>query len=153
MAKPKVEEIVEELATPIIEENNCELVDIEYVKEGPNWYLRVYIDKDQGVTVDDCQRVSENLSDRLDRVDPIVHSYILEVSSPGLDRPLKSKRDFDYFKGRSVDIKLYSPIDGKKEYTGTLLGMESGVITVESCEGKLEFPRDKVASVRLTFEL
>jgi len=143
---------VEELAVPIIKENKCELVDIEYVKEGPNWYLRLYIDKQGGVTVEDCQRVSETLSDVLDEVDPIEHSYILEVSSPGVERPLKSQRDYDYFRGREVEIKLYSPVDGKKEFTGVLEGLENGVVTVSTPEGKLQFQKDKIASTRLAFK-
>ena len=152
LAKRKIEEIVEELAVPIIEENQCDLVDIEYVKEGANWYLRLYIDKQGGVTVEDCQRVSEALSDVLDEVDPIDHSYILEVSSPGLDRPLKTQRDFDYFKGREVEIKLYSPVDGKKEFTGVLEGLKDGVVTVDTPEGKLHFQKEKIASARLAFK-
>ena len=152
MAKRKIEEVVEELAVPIIKENKCELVDIEYVKEGPNWYLRLYIDKQGGVTVEDCQRVSETLSDVLDEVDPIEHSYILEVSSPGVERPLKSQRDYDYFRGREVEIKLYSPVDGKKEFTGVLEGLENGVVTVSTPEGKLQFQKDKIASARLAFK-
>lgn len=143
---------MEELAVPIIKENKCELVDIEYVKEGPNWYLRLYIDKQGGVTVEDCQRVSETLSDVLDEVDPIEHSYILEVSSPGVERPLKSQRDYDYFRGREVEIKLYSPVDGKKEFTGVLEGLENGVVTVVTPEGKLQFQKDKIASTRLAFK-
>ncbi len=143
---------MEELAVPIIKENKCELVDIEYVKEGPNWYLRLYIDKQGGVTVEDCQRVSETLSDVLDEVDPIEHSYILEVSSPGVERPLKSQRDYDYFRGREVEIKLYSPVDGKKEFTGVLEGLENGVVTVSTPEGKLQFQKDKIASTRLAFK-
>ncbi|NLX87622.1 MAG: ribosome maturation factor RimP, partial [Clostridiales bacterium] len=127
-------------------------VDIEYVKEGPNWYLRLYIDKQGGVTVEDCQRVSETLSDVLDEVDPIEHSYILEVSSPGVERPLKSQRDYDYFRGREVEIKLYSPVDGKKEFTGVLEGLENGVVTVSTPEGKLQFQKDKIASTRLAFK-
>ncbi|HQA48364.1 MAG TPA: ribosome maturation factor RimP [Bacillota bacterium] len=140
------------MAVPIIKENKCELVDIEYVKEGPNWYLRLYIDKQGGVTVEDCQRVSETLSDVLDEVDPIEHSYILEVSSPGVERPLKSQRDYDYFRGREVEIKLYSPVDGKKEFTGVLEGLENGVVTVNTPEGKLQFQKDKIASTRLAFK-
>lgn len=143
---------MEELAVPIIKENKCELVDIEYVKEGPNWYLRLYIDKQGGVTVEDCQRVSETLSDVLDEVDPIEHSYILEVSSPGVERPLKSQRDYDYFKGREVEIKLYSPVGGKKEFTGVLEGLENGIVTVNTPEGKLQFQKDKIASTRLAFK-
>ena len=152
MAKRRIEHIVEELAVPIIERSGCELVDIEYVKEGRNWYLRVYIDKREGVTVEDCQKVSESLSDLLDRVDPIDHSYILEVSSPGVERPLKTQRDFDHFVGREVSIRLYSPLEGKKEFTGVLEGLKDGIVTVETPEGKLRFQRERIASARLAFK-
>jgi ribosome maturation factor RimP len=152
LAKRKIEDITEELAVPIIEENNCELVDIEYIKEGPEWYLRVYIDKEGGVTVDDCQKVSEALSDLLDRVDPIDHSYILEVSSPGVERPLKTKRDYDHFTGREVEIKLFSAQDGKKEFSGVLEGFENGIVTIVTSEGKLSFQKEKIASARLAFK-
>ncbi len=152
MAKLKTEDIAKELVIPIINANNLNLVDIEYIKEGPNWYLRVYIDKEKGVTVEDCQRVSEALSDELDRVDPIDHSYILEVSSPGINRPLKTQRDYDYYKGHRVDIKLFSPIDRRKEFTGTLVGLENGIVTVELPEGRISIPRGSIASARLAFK-
>src|SRR5690554_1276398 len=144
--------MVRELATPIIQQNHCELVDIEYIKEGPNWYLRVYIDKHGGVTVEDCERVSQVLSDELDTADPIQHSYILEVSSPGVNRPLKSQRDYDYFKGRRIDIKMFSPIDGKKELTGILVGLNDGVVTVDLSENRVSIPKKNIASARLAFE-
>ncbi|MDD2573158.1 MAG: ribosome maturation factor RimP [Bacillota bacterium] len=152
MTKRRIEEKVEQLAVPIIEENDCVLVDIEYVKEGPNWYLRVYIDKYNGVTVDDCERVSEHLSNLLDREDPIDHSYILEVSSPGVDRPLKTQRDYEYFTGHEVDVKLYSPMDEKKEYRGILMGLKDGIVTLDAPEGKLHFRKESIASARLTFK-
>src|SRR5688572_25516812 len=94
MAKNRVERIAEKLAIPIIEKEEFELVDIEYKKEGANWYLRLYIDKPGGITLDDCQKISNQLGDRLDEEDPIKGNYFLQVSSPGLDRPLKKERDF-----------------------------------------------------------
>lgn len=110
----KIEQIAKDLVMPVLEKNNFELVDVEYKKEGSHWYLRVYIDKEGGITLDDCQLVSEYLSDRLDEVDPIEHSYILEVSSPGLDRPLKKPRDFERNIGKEIEISLYAPIDKRK---------------------------------------
>lgn len=152
MIKREIIERVETLAIPFIKGNDCELVDIEYVKEGNNWYLRIYIDKDNGVTVDDCEKISEVVSDLLDREDPIDHSYILEVSSPGVDRPLKTQRDYEHFTGREVDIKLYSQINGKKEYSGILTGLKDGVVTIDTPKGELRFQREKIASVRLAFK-
>lgn len=114
MAKNRVEKIAEELVMPIIEKEEFELVDVEYKKEGSNWYLRIYIDKPGGITLDDCQKVSEQLSDKLDEVDPIKENYFLEVSSPGLDRPLKKESDFERFKGEIVEVKLYEPLNGNK---------------------------------------
>ncbi len=152
MARTDIQKKVEELAAPIIKEAGCELVDIEYIKEGPNWYLRVYVDKNGGVTVDDCQRISEILSELLDRVDPIDHSYVLEVSSPGVDRPLKTQRDYEHFTGREIDVKLYSPMNGKKKYSGILIGLRDGIVTLDTSMGKLHFNKEKIASARLTFK-
>jgi len=153
MAKKRIEEIVEELALPIVEKNSFELVDIEFVKEGQNWYLRVYIDKDGGINIDDCQIVSEELSDRLDEVDPIKQSYFLEVSSPGLDRPLKTERDFEKNKGQKVEIKLYKPIDGKKSFEGELIGLINNKIVIKQDDIEtFEFDRDAVASVKKVIE-
>jgi ribosome maturation factor RimP len=144
--------LVEELVAPVLEKSGFELVDIEYQKEGPNWYLRVYIDKPNGITVDDCQVVSEYLSDELDRVDPIQNSYILEVSSPGVERPLKKEKDYRTFAGREVDIKLYSPVDGVKEYSGVLLGLKDGIVTIEIDNRKIDIPMDRIASAKLAFK-
>jgi len=153
MAKKKIEEIVKELALPIVEKNSFELVDVEFVKEGPNWYLRVYIDKDGGIGIDDCQIVSEELSDKLDEVDPIKQSYFLEVSSPGLDRPLKTERDFERNKGKKVELKLYKPIEGKKLFEGELIGLIDNKIVIKKNDIEtLEFDREAVASVKKVIE-
>ena len=114
MSKQNIEQTVETYLKPILDEHNFELVDVEYVKEGTNWYLRVFIDKEGGITIDDCELVSRALEKILDKEDPIKNSYILEVSSPGLDRPLKKDSDFEKYKGRIVDIKLYKPFNKKK---------------------------------------
>ena len=109
-----------ELLEPILEDMNFELVDVEYVKEAGTWYLRSYIDKPGGITVDDCEAVSRQFSDRLDQEDFIEDSYIMEVSSPGLDRPLKKDKDFERNLGREVEIRTYRPIEKEKEFYGIL---------------------------------
>lgn len=151
MAKEKnSEKKVEELLIPIIEEKNLELVDIEFVKEGPNWYLRIYIDKENGVSIDDCEVISKALEKRLDETDPIEQAYILEVSSPGIDRPLKKEKDFIKYAGEIVDIKLYKPFDGKKEYQGELKGLQDKIITIIEEDGKeISFTQKEIASIRL----
>ncbi len=149
MAKKKVEEIVTELVAPIAEKHSYELVDVEFVKEGANWYLRVYIDKPEGIGIDDCQAVSEELSDRLDETDPIVQSYFLEVSSPGLERPLKKPSDFEKYRGELVEVSLYSPLNGKKTYEGVLLGLKDGRICIsQEKAGDLEFDIKEVSIVK-----
>ncbi|NLK86040.1 MAG: ribosome maturation factor RimP [Clostridiaceae bacterium] len=148
MAKKKVEEIVEELALPAVEALGFELVDVEFIKEGANWYLRVYIDKQGGITIDDCQAASERLSDMLDKKDPIKQSYILEVSSPG-ERPLKKDRDYERFKGEFVEVKLYQPLNGKKIYEGELLGLKGDIVEIRTAEGTdMSFDRKDTALVR-----
>lgn len=120
MSKNNIAEIVETLARPIVENLGLELVDVEYVREGVNWYLRVYIGKDGGVTLDDCEAVNEPLSEKLDEADPIPQSYILEVSSPGAERPFKRPEDFKRAIGHKVRIKFYKPVDGRKTTQGIL---------------------------------
>lgn len=153
MGRNRVEKIAESLAIPIIEEYEFELVDLEYKKEGTNWYLRVYIDKPGGITLDDCQKVSELLGKELDREDPIKGNYFLEVSSPGLDRPLKKQRDFDRFKGELVEVKLYRALDGKKVIEGELVGLENNIIKLNVDKvGLVELPKDEVAITRLAIK-
>ena len=110
----------EKLIAPIIAANHVELFDVDYVKEGQDWYLRVYIDKEGGVTIDDCQAVSRAFNEILDKENYISDQYIFEVSSPGLTRPLKKEKDYEKSIGRLIDIRLYKPVEGKKEYTGVL---------------------------------
>ncbi|WP_413301290.1 ribosome maturation factor RimP [Bacillus sp. 1P10SD] len=149
----KVTEVVEELAAPIFQELSLELVDIEYVKEGKNWYLRVYIDKDTGVDIEDCGLVSERLSEKLDELDPIPHNYFLEVSSPGAERPLKKEKDFEKAIGKNVFIKTYEPIDGEKGFEGKLLDFDGQHLKIEvkikTRKKSIEIPYEKVASARL----
>jgi len=143
----------EELITPIIEENKFELVDVEYVKEGSNYYLRVYIDKPGGITVDDCEVVSRSFNEILDSEDFIEDSYIFEVSSPGLGRPLKKDRDFERSIGEEVDIKLYRAIDKSKDYTGVLKAYTEQTVDVEFEDGQVKtFDRKDIALIRLSFD-
>ncbi len=150
MAKSNTETKVLPLLTPIVEELHLELVDLEFVKEGANWYLRVYIDKEGGVNIDDCEAVSRTLEKKLDEADPIEQAYVLEVSSPGLDRPLKKDADFEKFAGEIIDIKLYQAQDGKKQFQGKLLGMTDGIISIEEEDKTVRaFTKKDVADVRL----
>ncbi|KAA5807736.1 ribosome maturation factor RimP [Thermoanaerobacterium thermosaccharolyticum] len=144
----RIEELTRNLVAPAIEKNNFELVDVEYKKEGNNWYLRVYIDKNGGVTLDDCQIISEYLSEKLDEVDPIENSYILEVSSPGIDRPLKTQRDFDKFKGSLVEVSLYQPIDKKKKYEGELVGLINDKVVITDNGKRKEFDIKDISLVK-----
>ena len=149
----KVTEVVEELASPIIQELGLELVEIDYVKEGKNWFLRVYIDSDSGVDIEDCGLVSERLSEKLDSLDPIPHNYFLEVSSPGAERPLKKDKDFEKAIGKNVFIKTYEPIDGEKSFEGTLLEFDGQTLKIEmkikTRKKTIEIPYEKVANARL----
>ena len=143
----------EKILEPIMTENNFELVDVEYVKEAGNWYLRAYIDKEGGITVDDCEVVSRRLGEWLDEKDFIEDSYILEVSSPGLGRPLKKDKDFDRSIGEDVDIKLYKPMNKQKDYTGTLKAYDKNTVTVTVEDGtELVFNRPEIALIRLAFD-
>ncbi|PLR97241.1 ribosome maturation factor RimP [Bacillus sp. T33-2] len=149
----KVTEVVEELVTPILTENGLELVEVEYVKEGKSWFLRIYIDKDNGVDIEECGMVSEKLSEKLDELDPIPHNYFLEVSSPGAERPLKKDKDFQKAVGKNVYIKTYEPIDGEKAFEGTLTAFDGDTVTVEvtikTRKKTIEIPFEKIASARL----
>jgi ribosome maturation factor RimP len=149
----KVTEVVEGLAAPIIQDLGLELVDIEYVKEGKSWFLRVYIDKERGVDIEDCGVVSERLSEKLDQIDPIPHNYFLEVSSPGAERPLKKTKDFEKAVGKNVFVKTYEPIDGEKSFEGALLKFDGETLEIEvkvkTRKKTVEIPYEKVASARL----
>ena len=154
MSKREVyEQKTEELITPFVEDKGFELVDVEYVKEGGNWYLRAYIDKPGGITVDDCEVISRSLSDKLDEEDFIEGAYILEVSSPGLGRPLKKEKDFVRNMGQEVELRTYRAIEKQKEFRGILDAYDKSSITLEGEEGeKLVFDRSNVALVRLAFD-
>jgi len=144
---------VERLAQPITDELNLELVEVEYVKEGPNWYLRVYIDKEEGISIDECVLVSERLGAKLDEVDSVPDQYFLEVSSPGAERPLKKPADFEKAIGRHIHVKAYEQIQGDKEFEGVLLDYQPDFLTmqikVKTAKKEIEIPVDKIAKARL----
>jgi len=149
----KVIETTEELVKPILVENDLELVDIEYVKEGKNWFLRVFIDKPGGVDITECGMVSEKLSEKLDATDPIKEAYFLEVSSPGAERPLKTKQDIADSVGKNVYVTLYEPINGEKSDEGSLQKLEDDVLTIEykvkTMKKQIDIPYEKIAKARL----
>lgn len=147
-----IKSTVEELVRPFLDENGFELVDIEYVKEGGNWFLRVYVDKEGGIDIDDCGRISEYLSARLDEKDPIEAAYFLEVSSPGAERPLKKAQDFHKAVGDYVFLTTYEPVDGLKEFEGTLASFDEETVVVEIGKKKHSIPYAKVASARLAIQ-
>ena len=131
MKRTEIVAKTEELVTPIIEENHFELVDVEYVREGANWYLRIYADKEGGINIDDCVLISRALEEKLDAEDFISDAYILEVSSPGLGRPLKKEKDFKRSIGKAVECKLYKAIDKQKEFEGVLKDFTEDTVTIE----------------------
>ena len=154
MSKREIyEQKTEELIMPLIEQHQFELVDVEYVKEGGTWYLRAYIDKPGGITVDDCELVSRALSDLLDEHDFIEDAYILEVSSPGLGRPLKKDKDFARIIGEEVDVKTFRAIQHQKDFTGILKAYDKEKIVLELEGGEeMTFARADIALVRLAFD-
>ncbi len=138
---------------PLMEEHGFELVDVEYVKEAGTWYLRAYIDKEGGITVDDCEVINRKLGDWLDQEDFIQESYILEVSSPGLGRPLKKEKDFVRSMGREVEVKLYKAINKQKDYTGVLEAYDKDTVTLGMEDGsRIVFDRTGIALIRLAFD-
>lgn len=154
MAKRDVyEQKTEALLQPIVEEHGFELVDVEYVKEGSTWYLRSYIDKEGGITIDDCELVSRALNELLDAEDFIEDAYVMEVSSPGLGRPLKKEKDFKRSIGKEVEVRLYRAVDHQKEFVGVLTAYDETSFTIElEDETTKTFQREEVALVRLWFE-
>ena len=152
---PKGKEIearTEELLLPIAEENDVEIYDVEYVKEGGEWYLRAYIDKADGVNIQDCENVSRKLSDRLDEEDFIEEAYILEVSSPGLGRPLKKDRHLEKSLGKEVELRLYRPQEKQKEFEGILKAYDKDSVTLEIQEEERKFAKSDIALIRLALD-
>ena len=145
----KVTELTAGLAAPIVEAAGCSLWDVEYVKEAGEWFLRVYIDKEGGVSIDDCEAVSRPLSDALDEADPIQGSYTFEVSSAGADRILKRPEHFAACLGQEVQVRLYRPRAGRKEFVGILSGYENGTVTLEISGEQIPFDEKEAAQVRL----
>ena len=145
----KLTDQVAALALPFVEAAGCSLWDVEYVREAGEWFLRVYIDKEGGVSIDDCEAVSRPLSDKLDEADPIQGSYTFEVSSAGADRVLKKPEHFAQFINSEVEVKLYRPREGRKEFVGVLKGYEDGGVTLESGGGTMSFDKQELALVRL----
>lgn len=149
----KVTDLAAELAAPFVEAAGCTLWDVEYVREAGAWYLRVYIDCEAGVTIDQCEAVHRPLGDALDEADPIEGSYVLEVCSAGCDRALKKPEHFAACMGQEVEVRLYRPLNGSKELRGTLTGYEQGDVTIETAAGEpLRFGKKELALVRLYVE-
>lgn len=149
MSNSKIKQIVEDMVKPFIDENGFELVDVEYVKEGSNYFLRVFVDKEGGIDIDECGRVSEYLSDRLDEKDPITEAYFLEVSSPGAERPLKKPEDVHKAVGKHIYVTTYEPIKGHKEFEGLLQAFDGELVKMRVNQSNVEIPYAKVASARL----
>ena len=151
--KESYESRVEKHLLPLKEEHGFELVDVEYVKEAGTWYLRAYIDKEGGIAVDDCEVISRALSDWLDKEDFIDDSYILEVSSPGLGRPLKKEKDFVRSMGKDVDVRLYRQLNKQKEFTGALSAYDENTVTLTMEDGsQMVFEKADIALIRLALD-
>lgn len=148
----KVTEIVWRIAEPIVKEKGCSLWDVEYVREGSEYFLRLYLDKEGGVSIDDCEAVSRAVDPLLDEADPILVSYHFEVCSAGLERALKRPADFERFMGQPVTVKLYRPRQGRKEIPGILRGYREGKVTLEAGADTFTFEKSEVAQVRLRVE-
>ncbi len=148
------EKRTEELILPIIERNNFELVDVEYVKEGQSYYLRAYIDKEGGITVNDCELVAREMNEILDKEDYISDSYVFEVSSPGLGRPLKKEKDYKRALGKELEIRTYKSINKKKEFYGNLISYDKDTVTIDLTDedGEMTFERSDIALIREAFD-
>lgn len=158
MAKERIETVVERLGNQVAAALNYELVDVEYRKEGPDWVLRCFIDKENGVGIEDCQRFSEALDRVLDQADPIPGKYLLEVSSPGLERPLKKDEDFTRFAGKAIEVKLNKPINNRRTYRGELMGIvcdetERRIALKIDDLNVMEIPRNQIAKANLVIEI
>ena len=145
----KITEKVFALAKPVVEEEGCSLWDVEYLREAGTWYLRIYIDKEGGVSIDDCEHISRRLDPILDEADPIPESYVFEVGSAGAERELKRPSDFEQFMGHEVELKLYKPLKGRKSFVGVLSGYKDGTVTITVGDEELRFTEAERAQVRL----
>ena len=145
----KITDKVTELAKPVVEEEGCSLWDVEYVREAGSWFLRIFIDKDGGVGIVDCERISRRLDPILDEADPIPDSYVFEVGSAGAERELKRPGDFEQFMGSEVEVRLYQPVTGCKVYVGALSGYDTGRVTVTVGKNEVSFDKSQIALVKL----
>ena len=152
MEKPAIYQAVTELIGPVFRENNIELVDVEYKKVGKTWTLKVFIDKNEGVTIDDCQKLSREIEDLIEVHELIDVSYVLEVSSPGLDRSLKNERDFLRNKGKQIQVKTFSPVNNNKQFTGTIRNFTNATLSLEVNNSIWEVKLDKIAQAKLIIE-
>ena len=149
----KITEKVFALARPVVEDEGCSLWDVEYLREAGTWYLRVYIDREDGVSIDDCERISRRLDPILDEEDPIPDSYVFEVGSAGAERELKRPSDFEQFLGSEVEVRLYQPLEGQKSFVGTLAGYADGCVSLRTGDKTLQFSKAQTAQVRLHVSL
>ena len=145
----KLTEKIAAIAAPVVEEEGCSLWDVEYVREAGTWYLRIFIDKEDGVSIDDCERISRRLDPILDEEDPIAESYVFEVGSAGADRELKRPGDFEMFLGSEVEVKLYQPVNGSKTFVGELLAYDDGAVVIRSGKREDRFEKNQIAKVKL----
>lgn len=153
MAKESISDMVWSLALPIVEEAGCELVDVEFVKEGSDWFLRVFIDKEGGISHEDCERVSQPLNKILDERDPISHPFYFEVSSPGLERPLKRPRDYERALGKLVEIRLFKAVDGTKRYEGHIESFDGKEVSIRLDSQEVRtFSLDQIAKAKTIFK-
>ena len=150
----KIEDKIWQMAEPLVVQNGMELIEVEYVKEGAEWYLRLFLDKDDenGIDLDDCELISRALSDLLEVEDPITQAYRLEVSSPGIERPLKRTKDFVRFQGEKVQIKTFSEVEGRKQFIGLLGETTEDVVTIDVEGTVFTIPREKISKANLVWE-
>lgn len=153
MAQQQIVELIEKMALPFAQQAGLELVDIAFVKEGGQWYLRIFIDKPGGVGLEDCGAFSHMIDKLLDEKDPISQSYTLEVSSPGVDRPLKKPADYSRFAGKLANITTFAPHKGKKKFTGRIIGIREDNVVLDTDGSEMQIPLGQVASARLKVEL
>lgn len=152
MILSKIEKITYDLALPVVNAEGYEIYDVEYVKEGPHWFLRLFIDRSEGVNVDDCETISRALSSIMDEKDYVQTNYFLEVSSPGIERNLRQEEHFEAALGEKVRIKLYKDIDGSKEIEGELLSADSSVINVQTLNAQVEIDKKNIAKANIMFD-
>lgn len=145
----KITDKVYELAKPVVEQAGCSLWDVEYVREAGSWYLRVFIDKEGGVSINDCENISRTLDPILNEADPIPDSYVFEVGSAGAERELKRPGDFQQFMGSEVEVRLYQPLNGSKAFVGTLSGYDNGDVSILAGKENMSFQKAQIAQVKL----